>query len=58
MAKVKWKLTENIINGESYYSVVRLRDIYQFDHSGNCEYAMGWTKDRSEAERKLEELQK
>jgi hypothetical protein len=46
----KWKVTLNYIGGDKMYAVYRLRDINEIDHSGNREYAGGWTENREAAE--------
>lgn len=35
--KSEWKVSSNIINGSRIYSIYRLRDINETDHSGNRE---------------------
>lgn len=42
----KWKVTSNPIGGKTLYSVYRLRDVDQVDHSGNREFAGEWTDNR------------
>lgn len=37
--KSEWKVTTNIINGETMYAVYRMKDMSAVDHSGNREYA-------------------
>ena len=46
----KWKVTSNYVGGEKLFSVYRLRDINEVDHSGNREYAGGWTNNREAAQ--------
>ena len=41
--KSEWKVTSNPINGKTMYAVYRLKDINAVDHSGNREFAGGWT---------------
>jgi len=54
--KSKWKVTSNSINGEKMYAVFRLRDTSAVDHSGNREYAGGYTADRDEAQAVADKL--
>lgn len=44
-----WKITSNTINGEKVYSVFRNVRPFECDHSGNREYACGWTPDKEKA---------
>lgn len=46
----KWNVTSNMIGGEKMYAVYRLRDVNEVDHSGNREFAGGWTDSRSAAQ--------
>lgn len=46
----RWKVTSNLIGGDKMYAVYRLRDINAVDHSGNREYAGGWTSNREGAQ--------
>ena len=46
----KWKVTSNYIGGDKMYAVYRLRDVNEVDHSGNREYAGGWTYNRDSAQ--------
>ena len=46
----EWKVTSNYVGGEKMYSVYRLRDRNEVDHSGNREYAGGWTDNREAAQ--------
>jgi len=39
----EWRVTSNFISDEKMYAVYRLRDINAVDHSGNREFAGGWT---------------
>lgn len=48
--KGKWKVTSNLINGETKYGVYRLLDTKETDHSGNREHQHLWTADRKVAE--------
>lgn len=56
--KSKWKVTSNTINGQKVYGVYRTRDIGQVDHSGNRDYAGGWTDNREAAAIVAAELNK
>lgn len=42
MLHSEWRVTSNYIGGEKMYSVYRLIDISETDHSGNREFAGGW----------------
>jgi hypothetical protein len=46
----KWKVTYQYIGNKKMYAVYRLRDVNAVDHSGNREYAGGWTENREAAE--------
>ncbi|MDF2858669.1 MAG: hypothetical protein K0Q87_4520 [Neobacillus sp.] len=46
----EWKVTSNRIDGEKIYAAYRLRDTNEVDHSGNREYAGGWTNNRDAAQ--------
>ncbi len=46
----KWKVTSNSVDGEKIYATYRLRDVSEVDHSGNREYAGGWTTNREAAQ--------
>lgn len=48
--KSKWKVTSNSIGGRIMYAVFRIRDAGQPEHSGNREYAGGYTERRDEAQ--------
>lgn len=52
----KWKVSSNYIDGEKMYSVYRLRDVNEVDHSGNREYAGGWTSSREEAQKVADKM--
>ena len=41
-----WKVTWQYIGGVKMYAVYRLRDINEVDHSGNREYATGYSENR------------
>lgn len=46
----EWRVTSNVINGETMYAVYRLIDVRAVDHSGNRELATGYLSDKTEAE--------
>lgn len=46
----KWKVTSNSVGGEKMYAVCRIMDVTEVDHSGNREYAGGWTTNREAAQ--------
>ena len=48
--KSEWRVTSNIINGETKFGVYRLLDTKETDHSGNREHQSLWTADRKVAE--------
>jgi hypothetical protein len=52
----EWKVTSNLIGGEKVYAAYRIRDINEVDHSGNREYAGGWTNNREAAQIVAEQL--
>lgn len=52
----KWKVTSNYLGGEKMYAVYRLRDVNEVDHSGNREYAGGWTNNRVAAQTVADQL--
>lgn len=37
----EWKVTWQIIDGEKWFQVYRLKNKYEIDHAGNREYAQG-----------------
>lgn len=47
--KSEWRVTSNIIDGQKMYAVYRLIDAQKTDHSGNREYAGGYTPNREAA---------
>ena len=47
--KSEWRVTSQIINGETLYAVYRLYDKDGIDHSGNREFATGYTPDERKA---------
>lgn len=48
--KSSWRVTANIINGQTMFGVYRLLDTKETDHSGNREHQSLWTADRKVAE--------
>lgn len=48
--KSEWKVSSQHINGMKLYSVYRLKDIDEVDHSGNRETHSGFFEDRKSAE--------
>jgi hypothetical protein len=54
----EWKVTSNLIGGEKMYAVYRLRNTAEVDHSGNREYAGGWSSYREAAAMFASELNK
>ncbi len=48
--KSEWRVTTNIIDGETFYGVCRLLDVNETDHSGNREMAGGYTCYREAAQ--------
>ena len=56
--KSEWKVTSNTINGKKMYAVYRKRDINAVDHSGNREYAGGYSEYREAAVMTAAELNK
>lgn len=48
--KSEWKVSYQYINGMKLYSVYRLRDVDEVDHSGNRETHSGFFEDRKSAE--------
>ena len=47
--KSEWRVTQNYIGGERMYAVYRQIDVNKVDHSGNREFAGGYTADREAA---------
>lgn len=45
----EWKVTSNYINKNNLYTVYRIRDNIEIDHSGNREFATGYMEDKEEA---------
>lgn len=54
----EWKVTSNLIGVEKMYAVYRLRNTAEVDHSGNREYAGGWSSYREAAAMLAAELNK
>ena len=52
----KWKVASQYIGGEKMYAVYRLRNVDEVDHSGNREYAGGWTDDKEVAVEAADQL--
>lgn len=46
----EWKVTWQIIDGEKWFQVYRVKDKHEIDHAGNREYAQGIFKTESLAE--------
>ena len=55
---MKWKITMQWINNVPMYAVYKLINENEVQHSGNMEFATGYTADRMEAVRKADELNK
>lgn len=45
----EYKVTSQYIGDSKMYAVFRIKDVSAVDHSGNREYASGYTEDREEA---------
>lgn len=57
MAKNKWNITSQYINGVEMYEVYRIKDTTQVDYAGNREYALGsYTEDRAKAQEVCDKL--
>lgn len=55
--KSEWKVTSNIFEGGvKKYAIYRLLDEAEVDHSGNREFAGGYTDDRERAQFVAERL--
>ena len=54
----EWKVTSNYIGGQTMYGVYRLKDTNAIDHSGNREYAGGYSIYRQAAADLAAELNK
>ena len=48
--KSEWKVSYQYINGTKLYSVYRLKNVAEIDHSGNRETHSGFFEDRKSAE--------
>ena len=46
----EWRVTANPVSGTMLYSVYRIRNVDEIDHSGNREYSGPWFDTRDEAE--------
>ena len=42
----EWKVTSQYIGDKKMFAVYRLRNVDDVDHSGNREYAGGWSENR------------
>ena len=49
VVKSEWRVTRNYIDGASLYAVYRLIDVDKVDHSGNREFAGGYTTNKKAA---------
>lgn len=56
MTYSEWKVTSNYIAGEKMYAAYRLRDVNAVDHSGNREYAGGWSNNREAVQVVVDQL--
>lgn len=54
----KWQVTSNIIADKPMYAVYRLKDVNGIDHSGNREFAGGYTEYEDAAQLVADELNK
>lgn len=52
----KWQVSSNFIGGGRMYIAVRLIDKDKTDHSGNREYAGGYSSDREAVQKLVDEL--
>lgn len=52
----KWEVSSNFVCGERLYIAARLIDKDGIDHSGNREYAGGYSPDREAVQRLVDEL--
>lgn len=48
--KGKWKVTSQYIGEEKQYAVYRMKDVNKPRHSGNMEFATGYTTDKEAIE--------
>ena len=46
----EWKVSSNFLNGKQMFTVYRLRNVDEVDHSGNREYYGGYTDSKEEAQ--------
>lgn len=52
-----WEVSSNVLGVQTFYSVCRLKDTEEVQHSGNLIYSdKGYTNDRAEAEKYAEKL--
>lgn len=52
-----WEVSSNVLGERTFYSVCRLKDTEEVQHSGNMIYSdKGYTNDRAEAEKYAEKL--
>lgn len=52
-----WEVSSNVLGERTFYSVCRLKDTEEVQHSGNMIYSVkGYTNDRAEAEKYAEKL--
>lgn len=56
--KGPWLVTSQYIGGKYLFAVYRQIDVTKTDHSGNREYATGFTDDQAEAHAYAEKLNK
>lgn len=54
--KSEWKITSNYIGDTKMYSVYRQLNTAEVDHSGNREYACGYTTNRDDCVRLAKRL--
>ncbi len=56
MSKGKWNISSQYIGNEKIFTVYRLRDTSQVDHSGNREYSGGCFDSREAAQAVADKL--
>lgn len=54
--KSEWRVTSNIIGDRKMYAVYQLKDPRETDHSGNRNYATGFTENLQEATARANQL--
>lgn len=54
----EWKISSQYIGDEKYYIAYRLKNKNAVDHTGNREFRGHYSKDISEVEKMVEELNK